>query len=76
MSWHLQVRKAPSAYGVSGHGLSEQAVEKVLKDQLILTTVKQLARHGIVSMPHLLLPHITWHNVDSTLPLEGAQTPA
>lgn len=46
----LQVRKNPSAYGVSGHGLSEQAIEKFLKDQLILSNIKQLAKYGMVSV--------------------------
>ena len=45
----MQVRKNPAAYGFSGSRLSEQAVEKVLKDQLVLTNVRELAKHGLVS---------------------------
>ena len=44
-----QVKKNHGAYGLSGSKLSEQAVEKVLKDQLILTNVRELAKHGLVS---------------------------
>ena len=43
------MRKNPSAYGVPGNKLSEGAVEKVLKDQLILSNVKELAKYGMVS---------------------------
>ena len=43
------MKKNPSAYGLSGSRLSEQAVEKVLKDQLVLTNVRELAKHGLVS---------------------------
>ena len=44
----LQVRKNPAAYGISGKGLSESAVERVLKDQLILSNVRELAKYGMV----------------------------
>ena len=46
------MRKNPSAYGLLGPRLSEQAIEKFLKDQLILTNVKELAKYGLVSMVH------------------------
>lgn len=44
----LQVRKNPSAYGIPGNRLSEGDVERVLKDQLILSNVRELANHGMV----------------------------
>lgn len=44
----VQVRKNPSAYGIPGGRLSESAVEKVLKDQLILSNVSELAKYGMV----------------------------
>lgn len=43
-----QVRKNPSAYGIPGGGLSESAVERVLKDQLILSNVSELAKYRMV----------------------------
>lgn len=43
------MRKNPTAYGLPGNKLSEGAVEKVLKDQLILSNVRELAKYGMVS---------------------------
>ena len=45
----MQVRKKPAAYGIPGNRLTEGAVEKVLKDQLVLSIVKELAKYGMVS---------------------------
>lgn len=45
----MQVHKKPSAYGIPSNSLSEGAVEKVLKDQLILANVRELAKYGMVS---------------------------
>ena len=42
------MRKNPAAYGLPGNKLSEGAVEKVLKDQLILSNVRELAKYGMV----------------------------
>ena len=44
----MQVRKNPAAYGIPGIRLSVSDVERVLKDQLILSNVKELAKHGMV----------------------------
>lgn len=54
----VQVRKNPSVYGIPGGGLSESAVEKVLKDQLILSNVSELAKYGMVRVcSHIC---VTW----------------
>lgn len=42
------MRKNPSAYGIPGNKLSESGVEKVLKDQLVLSNVRELAKYGMV----------------------------
>ena len=47
----MQVRKNPSAYCIPGNRLSEGDVEKVLKDQLILSNVRELAKYGMVRWP-------------------------
>ena len=50
----VQVRKNPTAYGIPGNRLSESDVERVLKDQLILSNVRELAKHGMVRrLPHM-----------------------
>lgn len=44
------MRKNPAAYGIPGNKLTESAVEKILKDQLILANVCALAKYGMVRM--------------------------
>lgn len=44
------MRKNPAAYGIPSNRLPEAAVEKVLKDQLILSNVKELTKYGMVRM--------------------------
>ena len=46
----VQVRKNPAAYGIPGNKLTESAVEQILKDQLILANVRELAKYGMVRM--------------------------
>ncbi|KAL0055867.1 hypothetical protein WJX82_005206 [Trebouxia sp. C0006] len=46
--FYIRVRKNPAAYGIPGNKLTESAVEKILKDQLILANVCALAKYGMV----------------------------
>ncbi|DBB06327.1 TPA: Sec63 [Trebouxia sp. C0004] len=46
--FYIRVRKNPAAYGISGNKLTESSVEKILKDQLILANVRELAKYGMV----------------------------
>ncbi|KAL0036137.1 hypothetical protein WJX79_005176 [Trebouxia sp. C0005] len=46
--FYIRVRKNPAAYGIPGNKLTESSVEKILKDQLILANVRELAKYGMV----------------------------
>jgi hypothetical protein len=51
-----EVRKNPTAYGMPSNFASEQDLEQLLKEKLILKAIQELAAHGLVSGAPLCLP--------------------